>query len=219
MENRFNPENETMYNLYLDELQSSLKHTLDKERRDRCRTLIEQIRDCELRKCLRNLGKQMAYTELKYLGYEDLIPKQKNNEMIYFLTISFFDNIEIIPKAIDIVNNKFITMEYLRNTRYVYAFEQRSINKDDIYGLHMHMIFDKKRGDDYKKSRLINRIYNTFKNVCSKNCIDLRIYPADFREDKIKYISGDKWDADKLPKVEVDKYMREIYNLKELYNE
>lgn len=136
---------------------------------------------------------------------------------IYFLTISFYDdltNIDLYLKCVD----KFVSLEYIRDARYVYCYEQRSSEGEDFRGMHMHMVFDKKDGDNYKKSKLLPRIYNTFKAVCAKNCIDLKKYPDTFRDDKIEYMKGNKDDENKLNAVKHNKLFREKYNLKLLYN-
>ncbi len=51
----------------------------------------------------------------------------------------------------------------------------------------------------------------------NSNHIDVRKYPASYKSDKIAYMKGDKWDADKEAAVKINLRWREKNNIESLY--
>jgi len=146
------------------------------------------------------------------------IVQEVSKDNIYFLTLSFYDNIEFELIHNHILNN-FMKLKFFENTNWVLSFEQRSEIPDYYEGYHCHIIFDRKKGDDNKKSKLLKRMASSLKKFLAPNCIDLRIYPKSYREEKIQYLSGDKWDEEKKLKVKNDVLFRNKYSIKSLYTE
>lgn len=109
-----------------------------------------------------------------------------------------------------------------RNTSYIknadYAFEQRGKEiAERGKGYHVHIVCDYIKGCNPGKVR--DNIYQKFKKfVGNKLHIDVRKYGADLREDKIAYLSGDKWEADKASAVEVNFLWRKENNIDTIYH-
>lgn len=57
--------------------------------------------------------------------------------------------------------------------------------------------------------QLLDRALSTFKNIIgSKQSIDVKVYPKTYREEKLDYIYGRKWDKDKEEAVKLNKEWR-----------
>lgn len=205
-------------------LEIRLQKTLDPElvKYDQeMRMLISDAIDANLSSLIRAQTKKVALEKLKRFvsrnaEFDYLIPVDKPPD-IYFITINFIDdlsNIDLYLKTI----KKFSTLTYIKGHNYVYSIEQRAPLGDDFKGMHMHMVVDRKKGDNYKKSKMIDAVYRTFKKcVGSKESIHIRDYPQSYRNDKIEYMKGNKDEPDKDLLIQNDLLFREKYNLKSLY--
>lgn len=75
----------------------------------------------------------------------------------------------------------------------IYVFEQRS-KAVPYAGIHCHFLVDKLMSP----KQMHNRISDTVKNyIGHSKHVDLRVYPYSYREDKLDYMSGKKWDVEK----------------------
>lgn len=74
--------------------------------------------------------------------------------------------------------------------------------------VHMHLVCAKAHGyQDKKKSQIVTEFYNTFRQYCnSKACIEVQMLAAP--HDKLLYVMGQKFVAEKQPLVEKDKLWR-----------
>ena len=106
-------------------------------------------------------------------------------------------------------------------TQYAYTYEQRSDDANKIFGLHAHIILV--RGGK-RPSELEREVRNTFKRVVGNPEVEINIqWGRKARlKDRIFRISGNRRGEEKdgnpkAPKTLVDKKMREILKLKDVY--
>jgi len=101
---------------------------------------------------------------------------------------------------------------YLPNL--TYSFEQRGEQLEEVgKGLHCHLICDKKH--NVAPKQVINNLASYFK--ISHNSVDVKKYPASYKQDKIDYLLGKKFDEKKDPKIQMDKIFRKTYSLNQIY--
>lgn len=127
----------------------------------------------------------------------------------YFVTINYKEGVPY-SEQIKRAQNVF---KKLKAEGY-YTLEQRSEDIENIRGIHTHLIIF----SDKKPSKVHQYIYESVKSkVGNKKHVDVRRYNIDLLEDKLAYMKGDKWDDDKLQKVEVDKIWKQKNNIDALY--
>lgn len=101
-----------------------------------------------------------------------------------------------------------------------YAYEQRSIDENDIEGFHVHILAQ--RNLNYKPYNVRKNIKNTVKslvgNVDSHNQVNIQIIGEDFAKDKEQYFKGLKTGEGKSAKQLVDKIWRIDMGLKPYYS-
>lgn len=99
----------------------------------------------------------------------------------------------------------------------VYGFEIRGKNDLGYHGIHCHAIVNSThRKND--SSTFKRNVYSSFKDMVGNRMhVDVRLYSASYREDKISYIKGEKWDEDKLESVELTKAWREDFGIEPIY--
>lgn len=95
----------------------------------------------------------------------------------------------------------------------VCAFEQRS--KEAPYsGVHCHILVDKRMGP----KKMFTRIFNTVNHIVGNpKHVDIREYPYTYREEKLDYLRGKKWDPAKDPSVQATLQWRKDNNISDLY--
>lgn len=132
------------------------------------------------------------------------------------ITVNYKDNdIKNLPEILKI-HNKFLKRRMCKDFHYA-CIEQRSVDENQIYGIHSHFVIDR---NEYKPSKLMSLIKNTFKNVCLVNnpqILNFKWFHKDMLEEKISYIKGIKKD-DKMAKVSVDKIFRKQYNIPNFFS-
>lgn len=133
-----------------------------------------------------------------------------------FFTFSFREGTKL-DEATKFIN-KVVSKSWM--DEWYYTYEQRGeTNTEAGKGLHIHLLFKRV----LKPSHTNREIYNTFKHLTDiKESIlfktAFKYYPKKFKEDKIDYMSGKKWDDDKHQKTIIDKYFRDINSLELLYS-
>lgn len=165
----------------------------------------------ELSKMREELKKEIEYKKIRDQVKKDIYKKEYKRQIIeelkangnlgyYFVTINpkeceIFDLEIMISK---IRNKKWMNMKY-------YNFEQRGETDDERgKGKHIHMIILNNRS----KSRVINEIYNSVKNYCNKEKVNVIPINKDAKPKYLNYMSGNK-SSDKEKKVEQDKKWRD----------
>lgn len=133
---------------------------------------------------------------------------------IIFLTINPSSEVEFDDFKTK-VDKLVSSTSFIKNA--VYTFEQRGTTAREVgKGFHCHILFDYIKGNN--PSKIQSNVFQKFNKMCgNKMHIDVRKYPASMREDKIAYMKGDKWDADKSSAVKINKLFREKYSLLEIY--
>lgn len=138
---------------------------------------------------------------------------QKDNREILFITINpssevvfedFYKKFELIKKRPFMVN-------------LAYTYEQRGKTEAEMgTGFHIHFMIDKTK---YVTPAQVQRnLYSSFKSmVGSMNSIDVRKYPFSYREEKLMYMTGQKWEAEKEASCKVNEIWRQKNNLMRLY--
>lgn len=103
-------------------------------------------------------------------------------------------------------------------TDYVYTIEQRGETIEDCgKGFHAHILVS---WDQSMTKRVRQFAGETFKRVIGSNSnkiININKIPKEFWKDKIDYMLGIKWDAEKADKLKIDKIFREKNKISILY--
>lgn len=95
----------------------------------------------------------------------------------------------------------------------VFCFEQRA-EEQPYHGFHCHILLDK----TMSPKQMHDRIYNTFKNIVGNpKHIDLRVYPYTYREEKLEYLKGRKWDSEKETLIKATQEWRKQEGLDDMY--
>lgn len=142
--------------------------------------------------------------------------KESDTRYLGFFTFNFKP--EITLEKLFIFMGKLTKKNWLSD--YSYCIEQRGETLEEIgKGLHVHLLFKR---NQKRPSECVRECYNTFNKYTGMsynifNTKSCKFYPLDYYEEKIEYMTGKKWDTDKLSKVEMDKKFREKNNIKLLY--
>lgn len=153
----------------------------------------------------------VVYPEIRQ--YELQLKQQNKN---YFMITINFDDSKIMDQLKNIANivDRKVKKKWIKN--YIYCIEQRSDIVDILRGIHIHLIVEPYKTK--RKSEIIREFYNSFKDyVMDSQKIDVRPFRKDKLKSKLKYIRGIKTEV-KMPKVLIDKYMRNKYNLENTYS-
>lgn len=142
--------------------------------------------------------------------------KQKTHKAsVYWVTINP-DNTKVTLTAFMDIIEQLTKRPFFVNCSY--CFEQRG-KTDNMMGdgLHCHILFDKKVGKETPQ-KVQDNIYSTLKGIVgNKKSIDVRVYPAEFREEKTQYMLGKKWDAGKEDSCKLNLKWRAQNNINNLY--
>jgi len=105
-------------------------------------------------------------------------------------------------------------------TDYAYVYEQRSDNKNEIHGLHTHILLRR----NTRPSNLEREIRSTFKGIVGKpdKHINIKYIKKEWINDKLNYMAGNKTGNDstgkpKSEKVPIDIFMREKLQIPRLF--
>jgi len=186
----------------------------------------EQAKKDARKSLLAKVARMKAATEM-HTKYKDLEERYKerirsekdDSDAKYFalITVNPEENslkgYEFLRKAVEkCVSKKWVT-------GYAYTNEQRSADADEIIGSHIILIRGSKR-----PSELEREVRNTFKRVVGNPEVEINIqWGRKARlKDRIFRISGNRRGEEKdgnpkAPKTLVDKKMREILKLKDVY--
>lgn len=128
---------------------------------------------------------------------------------IFFITVNPYPDVDI--KTFKKLVDKFLSRSFILNE--YHCFEQTGKTEKEMgKHPHFHIVFDKK--NTMSPAQMLDRTYNTFKSIVgSKKSCDVRVYDIEYKQDKIDYITGSKWDEEKQPAIQVNKIWREKYNL------
>lgn len=154
-------------------------------------------------------------TESKELE-EKLKEQKKENDPKYgvFITVNPKMNTLEGFKELDEKVRKCISKVWV--TDYCYCYEQRSADKNDIKGLHTHILL--KRGiKPSHTEREIRSCFKTLVGIPSKH-IDIQYKRKDWFKDKIDYMKGNKTGEGKIEKTIVDTHMRQLLEIEDLYS-
>lgn len=156
---------------------------------------------------------QKVYNENKAYNLEKEEAKKK--DYYGFFTFNFKPSITL--SQVQNFISKLLSKKWL--DEWYYTIEQRGENLDELgKGIHIHFLFKRNK----KPSHTNREIYNTFKKYTDtpEQIIyntAFKYYPKKFLNDKLDYMTGKKWDEDKLQKVIMDKEFREKNNLNIIY--
>lgn len=137
--------------------------------------------------------------------------KKKSNEFIYFVTVN--------PKPEVTLQQMISVMDKPRKiySNGYYTFEQRGTTEEDSgKGVHMHLITDINNSNRKDFLRELYRIWKPY--VGSKASIDVKKYPANFKQEKIDYMKGKKWAESKLDSVKINIKWRTENGIQDIYN-
>ncbi len=209
-------------NMTDDEIEHFMVNTYEPFRRKQQRAKVKAEEEYYLKneRAKIKLGLNRDIPEYYIKETEDLEQQlkelKKNNDPKYgvFITVS--------PKANSLKDFKKLD-EKVRNciskvwvTDYCYCYEQRSADKDNIKGLHAHILL--KRGiKPFHTEREVRSTFNSLVELPKKH-IDIQYKRKDWFKDKIAYMRGDKTGEGKSEKVLVDTHMRQLLEIQDLYS-
>lgn len=132
----------------------------------------------------------------------------------WFVTLNWKPDVNLSDVKIRI--NKVLKKKWI--SEYYYTFEQRGESEEECgKGIHTHMLLI----DTGKTipAQVKREIYSSVKSyVGNINHVDVRKVEKDWIEDKLQYMSGEKWDEGKDLKCKIDVLFRQRNNLKEMYS-
>ena len=127
---------------------------------------------------------------------------------IFFCTVRPKDGTTF--QSIQYYFNKLLNRNFMKNGFYGYECTDFDDTTKDTKGIHVHFVIP---AHSMGKKRMRENIHNTFKDIASIQAIDVRVYPASFRDDKVSYIKGDKWDAQKQGAISATYRFREFHGI------
>ncbi len=176
------------------------------------KSLISSILNLEC-----ELGINQSMSEL--LEYQkELVTKKAETKgsLVLWLTINPKNTIKLKDFMLKV--DKFAKRKMF--TKYFYVFEQRGRNRDEVgKGFHCHLLLW--RCLSYPPSKIITNSKNTFKNICFVNRFEIFNYhylAPKMIEDKLKYITEQKYSDDKKLKQSFDSLWRVNNNINSYYS-
>lgn len=168
--------------------------------------------DYEQNKILKDIKKIEDKTKEDLLKYR----AEKRLDLYIFLTINPPDGKltpeELLKMCIRAMSRKFIG-------KYHFVIEQRGKSIDENgKGMHAHLLFE--RNVNYKPATIKRDLKNTFKKCFYKindSNFNFKKCGQEFYKARLSYIKGNKTGLEKDEKMEVDKYFRNKFNLKNIY--
>lgn len=145
------------------------------------------------------------FLRLDASGYQ-----QRSPSLFIWMTVNFRPDLSL--QDIRELLNRIASRKFM--TQYWYSIEQRSEIPGIYTGIHSHWIII----TNHPKSQFKRDILSTLgKGIGNPLHVDVRYYPAKFLKEKLDYLKGSKWDADKWSKVQNDRIFRKENNLAEVY--
>lgn len=164
------------------------------------------------------LGKNTNIPDSDYKEMEQLLQQFKelktNDDLRYaaFITVSPSASTLMDFDHLDTTVKKCLSKHWV--DEYVYCYEQRSADKDNIHGLHVHILLRRHT----KPSHLEREVRNTFKHIVgTPKHINIQYKKKEWIKDKIEYMRGNKTDSGKPEKVVIDKLMRKTLGIGDLF--
>jgi len=101
---------------------------------------------------------------------------------------------------------------------YAYVIEQRGETEDAAgEGFHAHLLVSWNRNMTRKVRQYAGETFKRVIGANNNNIININKIPKDFWNDKLDYMNGLKWDAEKETKLKIDKIFREQNNILHIY--
>lgn len=157
--------------------------------------------------------KQEKFNELQVL--KDELNREEQMNYLGFFTLNFSPNVSLdnITKCI----TKIVSKKWMKS--WAYCYEQRGETLKTVQGIHIHLVFF--RGN-HRPARCCSEVFNSYHQFQGRTYEkvkenDFKFYPYEFLQDKLQYMSGNKWDKDKLKKVKVDTRWRKKNDLQRIY--
>jgi len=153
--------------------------------------------------------KQYIYAAGKYCV--DRIQKenapQKKGGSFYWVTISPPHDINLSDFKVMI--ERVTKLSFMKNP--IYALEQTGTTNETLgYHMHCHMIVPKVV--NISPADIKRRLVRTTKSI-----VDCKVFTDDYKEDKILYLQGKKWDEDKDEAIKYTEIWRAKNDIKNIY--
>lgn len=148
---------------------------------------------------------------LEFITKDYVRNKKHHSRKFSWITVNFKPDVDL-HTAIEAVH-AFAKRKTIKLIHY--SFEQRGETLDAVgHGLHCHMALI----PIPTQHGVTNWVRSSFgRFVGTAKAIDIRSYDVGILDEKLAYLRGEKWDADKLRKVEMDAVFRSKYNLEQVY--
>lgn len=186
--------------------------------------MYQHARKVELRKILakhakdsikKDFEKYNNIAKLFNVGQSQNVEGKKGKNYMFFVTISFRDDLSLLPKALE-VTLKFCKRKFVK--KYYMVFEQRGDTEQTIKGVHTHFLMEA----DIKPCILNKYLKEAYKDLCdvnNKRFIDIKTIIPEFWNDKVEYMKGNKTDESKKNAVAVNEIFRKKYNINTYYTD
>lgn len=195
----------------------------------------EQLKNMMRESHLRQQAEEMAYRAViqKYYLKLHSLGKWERTLDIYKLESELTDEAKKDTKTVWITINptadiklddftklveKYVKRKWVTSA-YAYTFEQRGETPDKMgTGIHCHLVIED-RGSK-APSEIQRETKKHFIKVCdvtNYHCLNVQFISHAHFNDKIDYLRGIKWDAEKTPKLVIDKQWRAQNGLNEIY--
>lgn len=109
---------------------------------------------------------------------------------------------------------RVLSKKWVKNA--IYVFEQRSIEKDKWYGLHCHMLIERRHKRETEFKREIRSTLKHIGDIKNEHILNFSFRPTKEVEKTIAYMMGEK-DEQKMLKVPQDELMREELEMEAFY--
>lgn len=110
----------------------------------------------------------------------------------------------------------FITRKPVKN--YLYNFEQRGESEEKVgEGLHCHMLITWERAASRRVRQFVSESFKRCVGANNNNILNIHKITGEMYVDKLEYLQGKKWDADKDDKIKMDRSFRQKNNLIDIY--
>ena len=142
--------------------------------------------------------------------------EQKNKYKYLFLTIN--PNPHITLKEFIVATTKMMSKPWI--AKYLYCYEQRGETEEECgKGFHFHAIIEKPDGKSY--AHILRELSSSANKLCDTSCMNffnIKNISEEEKNRKITYITGQKADALKHAKQQMDIPFRQRNNLLSFYN-
>nr|UTM74972.1 replication-associated protein [Tick-associated circular DNA virus] len=165
-----------------------------------CPELDDYIDTSERCKLMRNVQKRMSNNELKGQNYWITINPKPDADLKVFMKL-----LENFVKRKPVLN-------------YQYNIEQRGETEADVgKGFHSHLLITWAKNQNKYIRQFCNTTFKRVVGYPNENVINIRRITDDIYNDKVAYLRGDKWDAEKDTKIKYDLIFRNKNNILDIY--